>query len=219
MKCANDSLSDQEFADEVFLIYTDLYRKRYNAEHAMIRKSRSSFKKGDDFASCILDTIFPKNSPDTLIREMCYRQHIESEKKMKEMEKRMQEMEKGMRELERWKQEQLSSSKKIQTLTQDKADIQEEFYDCQAVLLQQKEYVKVFQTEEVNRKRRMLQYEQKIKEVIQQSEIELKGIECTLKSLSQSPYSVFESVNRLKEKKEYLLKQKESYLELLGFLE
>ncbi len=208
MTCANNKdLTDQAFADEVFLLYTDDYRKRYNAEHNMIRKSRSNFKQGDHFAYCVLETVFPKEEQESLV---FYRQRIEMER----MEKRMKEMERKMKEMEKC---QTKSQEKSQERSQERS--QEEFYDCQAELIQQKEYVKIFQTEEVHRKRRMLQYEEILKKKIQKIENESKGIDCTLHSLSQSPYWMFESVNRLKDKKESLLKEKEGYVELLEFVE
>jgi archaellum component FlaC len=65
----------------------------------------------------------------------------------------------------------------------------------------------------------MQQHIQKIKEYVQTNDRELEGIKRTLKSLTRSPYSVSESVNRLKERKETLLKQKQRYKELMVFLE
>ena len=197
MQSANQDLSDQAFADEVFLIYADDQRKRYLAEQNMIRHARDSFKRGDVYAKSILETIFPKDQ-DSPLRELCYRQQIVMDKRMNEMEKRMKEME--------------------HTLIQHKK-VKEEFYDCQAELIQEKEYVKILQEEEILRQKRNLHYEQTFQDTIQQIEIQLKGIECTLTSMSTSPYPVFESVNRLNDRKDLLVKQKQSYVELLGILE
>lgn len=189
MKHANNELlSDQEFCEEVILFYTDVHRKRYIAEHNMIRKSRSLFKRGDAYGVTLLETLFPSDH----VKEQIYRQEIAMER----MEKRMKDMEKHMDTV-----------------------LQEKFYDCQAELIQQKEYVSLLQADEDIRKRRTLQYEQKIKEMLQTTDRELEGIEQTLTSLTQSPYRVTESVNGLKERKVILLKQKQSYTELLGFLE
>lgn len=86
------------------------------------------------------------------------------------------------------------------------------FYDCQAELIQQKEYVSILQAEEVIRKNKMLQCEQKIKEMLQTMNDELRWIDQTL---TESPFDTF---NRLKDKKDHLLKQKERYTELLGLI-
>jgi hypothetical protein len=208
MKQANDEmLSDQEFGEEIILMYTDVHRKRYIAEQNMIRKFRDQFKRGDTYGMTILDTIFPDSQDQT--KEQIYRQQVAMER----MERKMKEME------ERWNQVFLNQSKQIETLTQEKAHIQEQFYDCQAEMIQQKEYVAILQEEDAIRKRRMLQYNRKIKNSLQTIEDGLDGIERTLVSLSHSPYNVLESLNQLKERKKLLLKQKKGYNELLGFLD
>jgi uncharacterized protein YlxW (UPF0749 family) len=160
----------------------------------------------------VLDTIFPVHLSETISREQFYRQEIAIER----MEKRMKHMEETIESL---KQEKVSSSEKIRTLTQEKEDLQEEFYDCQAELIQQKEYVVILQAEEVIRKKRMQQHIQKIKEYTQKTNLELEGIEQTLTSLMQSPYKVCESLNHMNDRKNTLLKQKQTYVDLLGFLE
>jgi hypothetical protein len=207
----NELLSDEAFAEETILMYTDVHRKRYVAEQNMIRKFRANFKRGDPYGTTILDTIFPDPT-----KEQIYRQQVLIDR----MDKRMKCMEEGMKCMEeQMKSTFLSQSQKIQTLTQEKEEMQEEFYDCQAELIQQKEYVNVFLAEEALRQERMQQHIQKIKEYVETTDRELEGIKRTLKSLTRSPYSVSESVNRLKERKETLLKQKQRYKELMVFLE
>jgi hypothetical protein len=109
----NETLTDEEFGDEIFLMYTEKHKKRYIAEHNMIRKIRSNFKRGDTYAMDVLNVIFPPHLPDTISREQLFRHHIEMERmqaKMKQMEQKIESMERGMQE---W------------ILTQ-----KEQFYDC-----------------------------------------------------------------------------------------
>ena len=117
MKLANNEhLSDKEFGDEVFLMYTDKHRKRYDVEHRMITKHRNHFKSGNSYGFSIFDIIFPKHLPDSSSREEMFRQRIEMER----MEKTMKKMEKTMKAME----EQIK-------ILKEKKDTQEVFYECQ----------------------------------------------------------------------------------------
>ena len=184
MKLANnEALTDQEFCEEAILFYTDVHRKRFAAGQNMIRKFRAGFKRGDAYGMTLLETLFPENDGD--FESECKEQMYRQQIAIDRMERRMNEMEKG----------------------------KELFYDCQAELIQQKEYVAILQAEEVLMKNKMLHCEQKIKEMQQTTDRELEGIEQTLSSLTRSP--LIETLNRLKEKKDLLLKQRQRYAELL----
>jgi hypothetical protein len=190
MKHANNqALTDQEFCEEAILFYTDVHRKRFAAGQNMIRKFREGFKRGDAYGITLLETLFPENECKSEEKEQIYRQQIAIER----MERRMNEME------------------KLNQKTKEMS--QEEFYDCQAELIQQKEYVTILQAEEVIRKRKMLQHTLKIKEMIQITDRELDGIEQTLTSITRYPLNG--TIHRLKERKDLLLKQRERYTELL----
>lgn len=117
MKLAkNELLSDKEFGDEVFMMYTDKHQKRYDVEHKMITKHRNHFKSGNSYGFSIFDIIFPSHLQDSSSREEMFRQRIQMER----MEKSMKEMEKSMKIME----EQIKILKEKKT----KPDI---FYDCQ----------------------------------------------------------------------------------------
>lgn len=118
-------------------------------------------------------------------KEQIYRQQIAIDR----MERRMNEMEKNKEK--------------------------EEFYDCQAELIQQKEYVSILQAEEVISKNKMRQCEEKIKERIQTMDRDLEEID-QLISLTRSHFK--DTFHRLNEKKDLLLKQRQGYTELLGFI-
>jgi len=188
MKLANnEALTDQEFCEEAILFYTDVHRKRFAAGQNMIRKFRAGFKRGDAYGMTLLETLFPENDGESESKSEseCKEQMYRQQIAIDRMERRMNEMEKG----------------------------KELFYDCQAELIQQKEYVAILQAEEVLMKNKMLHCEQKIKEMQQTTDRELEGIEQTLSSLTRSP--LIETLNRLKEKKDLLLKQRQRYAELL----
>lgn len=184
MKLANnEALTDQAFCEEAILFYTDVHRKRFVAGQNMIRKFREGFKRGDAYGMTLLETLFPESDSDCKSEEK--EQIYRQQIAIDRMERRMNEMEKDM----------------------------ELFYDCQAELIQQKEYVTILQAEEAIRKNKMLQCEEKIKEMIQTTDHELEGINQTLTSLSRS--SLNGTIHRLKERKDLLLKQRERYTELL----
>ena len=202
MKLANnEALTDQEFCEEAILFYTDVHRKRFAAGQNMIRKFRAGFKRGDAYGMTLLETLFPQCDcksdcdcksecdckSDGEYIEQIYRQQISIDR----MERRMNEMD------------------KIKIKEREDKEL---FYDCQAELIQQKEYVTILQAEEVLMKNKMRQCEQKIKEMQQTTDRELEGIEQTLTSLTRSP--LIETLNRLKEKKDLLLKQRQRYAEL-----
>jgi len=194
MKLANnEALTDQEFCEEAILFYTDVHIKRFVAGQNMIRKFRAGFKRGDAYGFTLLETLFPESDSDcksdckSEYKEQIYRQQIAIDR----MERRMNEMEKN------------------------KEKEKEEFYDCQAELIQQKEYVTILQAEEVISKNKMRQCEEKIKERIQTMDRDLEEID-QLISLTRSHFK--DTFHRLNEKKDLLLKQRQGYTELLGFI-
>lgn len=131
----NEMLSDKEFADEVFLWYTDKHRKRFVAEHNMVSKLRSSFKEGIAYGMTILETIFPSHLPDSSSREELFRVRIE-----------MERMETRLKDMEIWrKHRDAFHVEKIKTLTKERDELQELYYDCQAEIIQQKEFVRLLQ--------------------------------------------------------------------------
>jgi len=131
----NEMFSDKEFAEEVFLLYTEPQYKRHIAEQNMVSKLRSCFKQGSLYGLTILDTIF---SSEACSKEDMFRQRIE----MGRMDARMKRMEETVE----------TTRKDIHLLTQEKVETQEAFYDCQAELIQQKEYVALLQAEDAERK-------------------------------------------------------------------
>jgi DNA repair exonuclease SbcCD ATPase subunit len=150
----------------------------------------------------MMETVFQPT--ETCSREEMFRQWIYLDR----METKMKTMDHNIQSL----------MTTVQKLTQEKVETRDAFYDCQAELFQQKEFVAILERDEAVREGKRLQHIRKIEEYIQHTEDDLEGIERTLNSLRQSPYSVVESVNSLKERKGILLKQKQSYQELLGFI-
>ena len=129
----NEMLTDKEFSDQVFLLYTDKHRKRFEVERNIICKLRASFKEGISYGMTMLQAIFPPHLPDSSSREEMFRFHIE-----------MERMESRLKEMEIWrKHRDAFHMEKIKNLTRERDELQEMYYDCQAELLQEKEYTKL----------------------------------------------------------------------------
>ena len=186
----NKQLSDKQFAEEVILAYTEPHQKRMNAEYNMLMKFRSCFKGGESYGMTLLDTIFPES--EACSREELFRQRIELERKMNDLDEKINHC--------------------MKSIQKEKAEIQEAFYDCQSELFQQKEYVKVLQKDDEERTERMRRQIKKIRDCIHQTSDELVEID---RAISTS--SPLES-KHLKERKHILLKQNQTYHELLRFM-